>query len=79
MTTSVLQVPYPKKWLLTLSAASATSPYRDGHFSPKMLLLKLIQKFPFAPPIFSDATLDKFAEKVVIPPTTFPTRTCPIV
>ena len=42
----------------------------------RMDLLKLIQRLPFAPPIFSDETMDKFGEKVTLPHTTFPTRKC---
>ena len=41
-----------------------------------MDLLKLFQNMPFAPPIFSDETMDQYGGKVTLPHTTFPTRKC---
>lgn len=43
-----------------------------------MDLLKIIQKLPFAPPLFRDDFIDKFGIKIAPPYTTFPKRTRPI-
>ena len=41
-----------------------------------MDLLKLIQKFPFAPAFFNEAIMDKFGARAAIPHTTFPNGKC---
>lgn len=39
-----------------------------------MDLLKILQKLPFAPPIFNEELMAKFGEKVVLPDAIFPKR-----
>lgn len=63
---------------LTLQYSVQNSPSKVPRRSLQSImdLVKLIQKLPFAPPLFNEAIMDKFGARVAIPHTTFPKGKC---